>query len=93
MICCLLLCCAADLLICCLLLFCREYSRALALVASRAPRPEWTTFFCHCANEAAEAESGFHEVGTGKTKCVVFVGAAHAAPAATWWSLLCLLRL
>ena len=47
------------------LLECREYSRALALVASRAPRPEWTTFFCRCANEAAEAEGGFHQAGAG----------------------------
>ena len=41
---------------------CREYARALALVASKAPRPAWTTFFCRCANEAYLEEQTFHSV-------------------------------
>lgn len=40
----------------------REYARALALVASKAPRPDWTAFFCKCSQGAYEVESGFHEV-------------------------------
>ena len=44
---------------------CSEYARALALVASKAPRPAWTTFFCRCANEAYLEEATFHAVRRG----------------------------
>lgn len=42
-------------------LYLREYARALALVASKAPRPEWVAFFGRCANEAYQEESSFHK--------------------------------
>ncbi|KAL4853290.1 Aminopyrimidine aminohydrolase [Chlorella vulgaris] len=42
-------------------LYLREYARALSLVASKAPRPDWTAFFCKCSQGAYEVESGFHE--------------------------------
>lgn len=41
-------------------LYLREYGRALALAASRSPRPEWTAFFCRCAQATYEVEGGFH---------------------------------
>lgn len=42
----------------------REYARALALVASKAPRPEWVAFFGRCANEAYQEESSFHKASS-----------------------------
>jgi hypothetical protein len=47
---------------------CSEYARALALVASKAPLPAWTNFFCHCANDAYLEEATFHTVSQ-KIKC------------------------
>ena len=44
---------------------CSEYARALALVASKAPRPAWTNFFCRCANDAYLEEATFHTVSEG----------------------------
>lgn len=41
----------------------RQYGRSLALVASKAPHPEWAAFLCRCGLEALEVELGFHEVG------------------------------
>ncbi|EFN58588.1 hypothetical protein CHLNCDRAFT_12664, partial [Chlorella variabilis] len=45
-------------------LYLREYARALALVASKAPRPEWVAFFGRCANEAYQEESSFHKASS-----------------------------
>ncbi|KAL4426011.1 hypothetical protein ABPG75_010027 [Micractinium tetrahymenae] len=42
-------------------LYLREYGRALALVASRSPRPQWTAFFCRCSQQTFEVEGGFHQ--------------------------------
>ncbi|PRW56001.1 thiaminase II [Chlorella sorokiniana] len=44
-------------------LYLRQYSRALALVASKAPadRPAWTAFLARCANEAYAEEDTFHK--------------------------------
>lgn len=42
-------------------LYLREYGRALALVASKAPHASWTAFFCKCAHETYEVEGGFHQ--------------------------------
>ncbi|KAL4425150.1 hypothetical protein ABPG77_008255 [Micractinium sp. CCAP 211/92] len=42
-------------------LYLREYGRALALTASRAPRSDWTAFFCRCSQQTFEVEGGFHE--------------------------------
>ncbi|PRW05947.1 thiaminase II [Chlorella sorokiniana] len=42
-------------------LYLRQYGRSLALVASKAPRPEWAAFLCRCGLEALEVELGFHE--------------------------------
>jgi thiaminase/transcriptional activator TenA len=41
---------------------CREYARALALVASKAPRAEWVAFFSKAAHDAFLEESSFHKV-------------------------------
>lgn len=47
----------------------RQYGRSLALVASKAPRPEWAAFLCRCGLEALEVELGFHEV-----RCMITSG-------------------
>ncbi len=54
--------------------WCSEYGRALALTASRAPRSDWTAFFCRCSQQTFEVEGGFHEVGAGS-------GCARLGPA------------
>ncbi|PSC68404.1 thiaminase II [Micractinium conductrix] len=42
-------------------LYLREYGRALAQVASRAPRSDWTAFFSRSSLETCTVESGFHQ--------------------------------
>lgn len=42
-------------------MYLRQYGRSLALVASKAPHPEWAAFLCRCGLEALEVELGFHE--------------------------------
>ncbi|KAI3436586.1 hypothetical protein D9Q98_006003 [Chlorella vulgaris] len=42
-------------------LYLREYARALALVASKAPRAEWVAFFSKAAHDAFLEESSFHK--------------------------------
>ncbi|KAL4440642.1 hypothetical protein ABPG77_000351 [Micractinium sp. CCAP 211/92] len=42
-------------------LYLREYSRALAVLASKAPRPGWTAFLGRCVHEAAMEEDTFHK--------------------------------
>lgn len=39
----------------------REYARALAVLAAKAPRPAWTAFLGRCVHEAALEEDTFHK--------------------------------
>eukprot|EP00887_Chlorella_sp_A99_P007137 scaffold2.g7137.t1 len=41
-------------------LYLKEYGRALAVVASKAPRAPWTQLFLSCAAETYKVELGFH---------------------------------
>lgn len=42
-------------------LYLREYARALAVLAAKAPRPAWTAFLGRCVHEAALEEDTFHK--------------------------------
>lgn len=39
----------------------REYARALAVLASKAPHPAWTAFLGRCVQEASMEEDTFHK--------------------------------
>ncbi len=52
-------------------LLCREYSRALALVAQQCPRADWAALFSACAKETCCTEVEYHQASG------VAAGAGH----------------